>query len=96
MFAAFGALLRLRDGATTHATRHAVVLGVALGVGALAKSFMVPWAVVCFVTLAVATRSRGLKPSLIAAFSCGWSSWVRGSWCSSHARGVSRSATPDD
>lgn len=60
VFAAFGALLRLRD-ASGHATRHAVALGAALGFGALAKSFMVPWALVCFVTLAVATRSRGLR-----------------------------------
>jgi hypothetical protein len=31
-------------------------LGVALGLGALAKSFLVPWAAVCFVVLAIATR----------------------------------------
>jgi hypothetical protein len=56
-FAAFGAMLRLRGG-TPRPVRHAVILGIALGVGALAKSFMVPWAIVCFVTMAVAMRRR--------------------------------------
>jgi hypothetical protein len=65
MFTVFGALLRLRAGAE-HATRNAVVLGVSLGVGAFAKSFMVPWAAVCLVVLAVATRSRGIRAPLIA------------------------------
>lgn len=60
VFIALGALLRLRDG-SDNATRHAIALGAALGVGALAKSFMVPWALVCFATLALATRSRGLR-----------------------------------
>ena len=45
MFAAFGALLRLAPVPST-GPRHAVVLGVASALGALAKSFMVPWAVV--------------------------------------------------
>jgi hypothetical protein len=66
MLAAFGALLRLKEG-TGHATRDAVILGLSLGLGALSKSFMVPWAVVCLATVFVATRSRGLKPSFIAA-----------------------------
>jgi hypothetical protein len=65
MFTVFGALLRLRAGGE-HETRHAVVLGVALGLGALAKSFMVPWALVCLVVLAMATRSRGFRATLIA------------------------------
>ena len=55
----------MRAGAE-HETRNAVVLGVALGVGAFAKSFMVPWAAVCLFVLAVATRSRGIRASLIA------------------------------
>jgi len=65
MFAVFGALLRLRAGAR-HETRNAVVLGVVLGLGAFAKSFMVPWAAVCLVVLAVATRSRGMRATLIS------------------------------
>ena len=44
----------------------AVVLGVSLGLGALAKSFMIPWAIVCFVALAVALRKSGVKPLVSA------------------------------
>jgi len=66
VFAAFGALLRLRDG-SGNSTRHAIALGAALGIGVLAKSFMVPWALVCFATLALATRSRGFRPTTISA-----------------------------
>jgi hypothetical protein len=65
MFVVFGALLRLRAGAA-HETRDAVVLGLALAVGAFAKSFMVPWAAVCLVVLFAATRSRGLRTTLIS------------------------------
>jgi len=64
-FLAFGALLRLNEGSASP-LRDALVLGVALGLGALAKSFLVPWAVVCFVVLAIATRRRGLSITLIA------------------------------
>jgi len=64
-FLAFGALLRLNEG-SARPLRDALVLGVALGLGALAKSFLVPWAVVCFVALAIATRRRGLSITLIA------------------------------
>src|SRR6202000_2470587 len=39
---ALGALLRLSDEASVRARRDAVVLGLALGLGALAKSFLVP------------------------------------------------------
>ena len=63
-FAALGALLRLRNSPSDGAA--AVVLGVSLGLGALAKSFMIPWAVVCFVVLAVALRKSGLKPLVSA------------------------------
>jgi hypothetical protein len=66
MFVVFGALARLRDGGA-HDTRNAVVLGVALGIGAYAKSFMVPWAVVCLGVAAIATRRRGFRVPLIAA-----------------------------
>jgi hypothetical protein len=64
-FLAFGALLRL-NAASAHPRRVAVVLGVALGLGALAKSFLVPWAVVCFVVLAIATWRRGVSITLVA------------------------------
>jgi len=64
-FLAFGALIRLNDASTPH-RRHAVVLGVALGLGALAKSFLVPWALVCFVVVAIATRRRGAWITVIA------------------------------
>ena len=66
MLGAFGALLRLKRG-SAHETRDAIILGLSLGFGALAKSFMVPWAVVCLGTLFLATRSRGLRLSCIAA-----------------------------
>ncbi len=62
-FAALGALLRLRNSRNDAA---AVVLGVGLGLGGLAKSFMIPWAVVCFVALAVALYKSGLKPLMSA------------------------------
>jgi len=65
MIAAFGALLRLRE-SSGHERRDAIVLGLSLGLGALSKSFMVPWAVVCLATLVLATRSRGLESSFIA------------------------------
>jgi hypothetical protein len=65
MIATFGALLRLKQG-SEHDTRDAVILGVSLGLGALAKSFLVPWAIVCLVVLFVATRCRGFRSSLIA------------------------------
>jgi hypothetical protein len=77
VFAAFGAMLRLRKAALPH-RRSAVVLGASLGMGALAKSFMVPWAIVCFVTIAIALKRRGV-PALIvatavwAAFMLPWS-----------------------
>ena len=66
-----------------HETRDAVVLGVALGIGALAKSFMVPWAV------GVPRRARG-RHAVGAAFErvadrgrrVGWSSSLRGRRCS--------------
>jgi hypothetical protein len=76
-FVAFGAMLRLRASAQP-ATRDAIALGAALGLAALAKSFMVPWAVVCFVTLAIAFGRRGLRPIVVAvgvwlAFVLPWS-----------------------
>lgn len=65
-FLAFGAMLRLRE-PSSHATKHAIVLGASLGVAALSKSFMIPWAVVCFATLAFAMRARGVRAISIAA-----------------------------
>ncbi|MDB4877159.1 MAG: hypothetical protein JWM41_3605 [Gemmatimonadetes bacterium] len=64
-FAAFGAMLRLHTG-THHPRRDAIVLGAALGLGALTKSFMVPWALVCFAVMALALRRRGLRELGIA------------------------------
>jgi hypothetical protein len=66
---AFGALLRLSD-ESLRPRRDASVLGVALGLGALAKSFLVPWAVVCFVVLAIATRRRGVSITATAVGVC--------------------------
>jgi hypothetical protein len=63
-FAVLGALVRLRNSPTDAAA--AVALGVGLGLGALAKSFMIPWAIVCFVALAAALRERGVKPLVTA------------------------------
>ena len=57
MFDGVRRALRLRAGAE-HETRNAVVLGVALGVGAFAKSFMVPWAAVCLCRARAWQRGR--------------------------------------
>ncbi len=58
-FAALGALLRLRRSHVASAGV-VVVLGASLGLGGLAKSFMIPWAIVCFAALAVASRKTGI------------------------------------
>ncbi len=55
-FVAFGALLRLRH--ETEWRRPATVLGSALAIGSLTKSFCIPWAVVCLVCALIATRKR--------------------------------------
>lgn len=68
VFFALGALLRLQQASLAGTTRPAIVLGAALGLGYLAKAFLMPWSIVCFVTLAVALRGRSWKP-LIAAVS---------------------------
>jgi hypothetical protein len=57
-FFTLGGLLRLSDDSHANARRDAIIVGIALGLGALAKSFMVPWAIVCFATLAFALRRR--------------------------------------
>ena len=62
---AFGALLRFSEN-TNSPRRSAVVLGAALGLGALAKSFLVPWALVCFVVLAIVARGHRLSITLTA------------------------------
>lgn len=62
---ALGALLRIHDRAAP-ARRDAVVLGAALGLGLLAKSFLVPWAIVCFAALALDRRGRGFRPLFVA------------------------------
>jgi hypothetical protein len=65
VFAALGALLRL--GRSPHNAAPAAVLGLSLALGGLAKSFLIPWAIVCFVVLAVALRGTGFKPLVNAA-----------------------------
>src|SRR6185437_799754 len=68
VFVALGALLRLRQSSADR--RAAIALGVALGIGALAKSFMVPWAVVCFVALGIFVRrnARGALTHAVVAW----------------------------
>lgn len=55
VFAAFGALLRLHDPDRSD-SRAAFILGISLGVGGLAKSFLIPWALVCIAVVFVAAR----------------------------------------
>ena len=57
-FFALGALLRLGPSSTESASA-AVILGASLGLGGLAKSFMIPWAIVCFAVVAIASRKFG-------------------------------------
>jgi hypothetical protein len=64
-FFVFGALLRLRY--DIDAGRAAIVLGVALAVGSLTKSFVIPWAGICIATAFVAVRGRRMRPVVIAA-----------------------------
>lgn len=63
-FFIFGALLRLHAGADTR--KAAIVLGVALAVGSLTKSFVIPWAAVCLVVAFLATRRSSYRPAIIA------------------------------
>jgi len=67
---AFGILLRApwRDAA---ANRLGLGLGVFLGLGALAKSFLVPWSLVCLAVFALAIRRRGWRPLV----------WAVAAWC---------------
>lgn len=76
VFVALGALLRLRE--SPHDRGAAFALGAALGVGALAKSFMIPWAVVCFATLAlfVGRNARGVLTRAIVAWAVFVIPWV--------------------
>jgi hypothetical protein len=60
----FGALLRLRY--DIGAARAGGVLGVALAVGSLAKSFAIPWAGICLLTALVASRGRSMRPVVVA------------------------------
>jgi len=73
--AAFAAMLRAHAG--IRATRNGVMLGLVLGVGALAKSFFVPWGVVCLAVFAIATKRLGRRP-LVAALAA-WAMIV-GPW----------------
>jgi hypothetical protein len=60
IFVALGAMLRLHDATHPHRGRASVALGAALGIGALAKSFLVPWGVVCLVMAGLSARQRRL------------------------------------
>ncbi len=64
VLAALGAMLRLHD--APRERRHAIVLGAALGLGMLAKSFLVPWAAVCFTVITIDLRRNALRPLLTA------------------------------
>ena len=76
-FLTFGALLRLRDEPTR--ARHAVVLGLALAMGSLAKSFFIPWSAVVFLVAWAATRRiAGWRPT--ARVVAIWLLFV-GPWC---------------
>lgn len=66
VFVAFGALLRLRD-PDRSGPRTAFVLGVALAVGGLAKSFLVPWALVCIAVVFVAAGKSRLRMTVATA-----------------------------
>jgi hypothetical protein len=62
---AFGALLRLRY--DMESRKSGLVLGAALALGSLAKSFVIPWAGICIVTAFAARRGRPMRPALVAA-----------------------------
>jgi hypothetical protein len=65
VFVAFGATLRLHAG--DRPRLHAAIIGVALGMGMLAKAFLIPWSVVFLTAHGVATVRRwGAKPIAIA------------------------------
>lgn len=59
VFVAFAAGLQLVAGVAP--ARNAVVIGVALGAGVLAKSFLVPWSLVYFAVLALGLRRRAWR-----------------------------------
>jgi hypothetical protein len=75
-FVVFGATLRLRH--EPRSAHHAAVLGLALAVGALAKSFFVPWSFVVFASVWFMTRRSG--PRAIAIAAVVWIA-VIGPWC---------------
>jgi len=75
-FLVFGALLRL--GEMSSPRRDAVVLGLALAMGSLAKSFFIPWSVVVLLVLWMATRRSGRRPTVTAV--AVWLVFV-GPWC---------------
>lgn len=65
VFVAFAAAIGLADGP---ATKNAIVIGLSLGVGALAKSFLVPWSLVFFAVLAMTLRGRKVLPLGLGVF----------------------------
>jgi hypothetical protein len=65
VFIAFGALLRLQHEADWR--RPAIVLGLALALGSLTKSFIIPWSVLVLLAAGLVTRSRwGWRPGAAA------------------------------
>jgi hypothetical protein len=77
-FVALGALLRLKYSMANRYTP--IVLGIALGLGALAKSFLIPWSMVCLVTLAVATWRLSAALRAVTTASLMWAVIVV-PWC---------------
>jgi hypothetical protein len=75
-FLVFGALLRLQE--DPDRPKYAIVLGLALAMGSLAKSFFIPWSGVVFIVTWLATRRAGWRPVMTAV-----AAWlvIVGPWC---------------
>jgi hypothetical protein len=87
VFTAFGAILRFSPQRSSDGLTAAIVLGASLGLGGLAKSFMIPWAVFCLVAVAIAARKTGLKRIAVATLV--WLVLV-GPWIALLSRAASR------
>jgi hypothetical protein len=74
-FIAFGALLRLRETTIERPVLHSVLLGGSLGAGALAKSFMVPWGIVCLAVAAIVLLRHG-RPRPLGIALMAWAVFV--------------------
>lgn len=66
MLLALGAMLRIADASRDTRLRDGVVLGVALGLGFLAKSFTAPWSLICFAAVAVVDLRTGFRRVAVA------------------------------